>query len=60
MGKKYGVNRVLFSARKTFLIDENGILIHIIDNVNLHTHPKDIFSIFEAENLSDQSNYIKD
>jgi len=58
-GKEYGVNRIFFSARKTFLIDENGILIHIIDTVNLHTHPKDILSIFEAEKLSDQSNYIK-
>ena len=57
--KKYGVDRILFSARKTFLINENGILIHIIDTVNLHTHPKDILSIFEAEKLSDQSNYVK-
>jgi len=59
-GMKYGVNRILFPARKTFLIDENGILIHIIDNVNLHTHPRDVLSIFEAEKLSDQSNYIKE
>ncbi|MBH11089.1 MAG: hypothetical protein CMG74_12215 [Candidatus Marinimicrobia bacterium] len=56
-GKKYGVNRILFSSRKTFLIDENGVLVHIIENVNLHTHPKDILSIFEAEKLSDQSNF---
>ena len=55
-GIKYGVNRILFPARKTFLIDENGILIHIIDHVNLNTHPRDVLSIFEAEKLSDQSN----
>lgn len=58
-GSKYGVNRILFSSRKTFLIDENGILIHIIDNVNLHTHPKDILSIFQKENAPDQLNNIK-
>ena len=33
--------------RTTFLIDENGILIHIIDEVNLNTHPMDIIKIFE-------------
>ena len=53
---KYGVNRILFSSRKTFLINEDGILIHIIDNVNLHTHPKDILSIFQKENSSDKYN----
>lgn len=47
MGKKYGVSRFLFASRKTFLIDENGILIHIIDEVNLNTHPMDIIKIFE-------------
>ena len=60
IGKKYGVNRILFSARKTFLIDENGILIYIIDHVNLNTQPRDVLAIFEAEKLSDQSNYIKE
>ena len=47
IGKKYGVSRFFFASRKTFLIDENGILIHIIDEVNLNTHPMDIIKIFE-------------
>ncbi len=47
IGKKYGVNRFLFTARKTFLIDEKGILIDIIHSVNLHTHADDIISLFE-------------
>jgi len=51
VGKKYGVSRFLFPSRKTFLIDENGILIHIIDEVNLNTHPMDIIKIFEQAEI---------
>ena len=52
-GKKYGVNRFLFASRKTFLIDENGILIHIIDEVNLNTHPMDVLKAFENSIIGD-------
>lgn len=45
-GKKYGVNKILFASRKTFLIDEKGILVHIIDEVNLNSHPQDVLNIF--------------
>ena len=51
VGKKYGVSRFLFPSRKTFLIDENGILIHIIDEVNLNTHAMDIIKIFEQAEI---------
>ena len=47
VGVKYGVDRVFFTARKTFLINEKGLLIHIINEVNLNSHPRDILSIFE-------------
>ena len=55
VGKKYGVSRFLFPSRKTFLIDENGILIHIIDEVNLNTHPMDIIKIFEQAEVGVKS-----
>lgn len=47
VGKKYGVNNFLFTSRKTFLIDEKGILVHIIEEVNLNTHPLDVLKAFE-------------
>ena len=47
MGSDYGVNSFhFFPQRKTFLIDEKGILIHIFNNVDLNRHPKDILKIF--------------
>ena len=47
MGKAYGVNKFyFFPSRKTFLINEEGLLVHIYDNVNLHTHPEDILEFF--------------
>ena len=55
VGRKYGVGRFLFPSRKTFLIDENGILIHIIDEVNLNTHPMDIIKIFEQAEIGVKS-----
>ena len=53
VGKKYGVSRFLFASRKTFLIDENGILIHVIDEVNLNTHPMDVLKAFENSIIGD-------
>ena len=47
MGSEYGVNSFyFFPQRKTFLIDEKGILVHIFDSVNLSSHPKDILLKF--------------
>jgi peroxiredoxin len=40
------VNNFFFTSRKTFLIDEKGILVHIIDEVNLNSHPQDVLNIF--------------
>ncbi len=55
VGKIYGVSRFLFASRKTFLIDEKGILIHIIDEVNLNTHAMDIVKIFEKAKIGVKS-----
>lgn len=47
MGNAYAVNKwYFFPSRKTFLIDESGILIHIFDDVNLHSHSDDILKYF--------------
>ena len=47
MGNAFGVNKYyFFPSRKTFIIDKNGVLIHIFDDVNLHTHPEDILKFF--------------
>jgi len=47
MGKAFGVNKYyFFPSRKTFLINKEGVLIHIFDDVDLHTHPKDILRFF--------------
>ena len=49
VGSKYGVNRFFFTSRKTFLIDENGLLVHIVHSVNLNTHSDDIISLFKTK-----------
>tara|TARA_Y100000590_G_C15334670_1_gene869080 strand:+ start:247 stop:489 length:243 start_codon:yes stop_codon:yes gene_type:complete len=47
MGSKYGVNSFhFFPQRKTFLIDEEGILVHIFEDINLNSHPEDILKKF--------------
>tara|TARA_B100000886_G_C20312450_1_gene444463 strand:- start:264 stop:512 length:249 start_codon:yes stop_codon:yes gene_type:complete len=48
-GKAYDVSWYFFTSRKTFLIDENGILIHIIDSVDINTHASDIINLYENE-----------
>ena len=48
MGKLYGVNSFyFFPQRKTFLINEEGKLVHIIDSVNINSHANDILEIFK-------------
>ena len=48
-GRAYGVSWYFFTSRKTFLIDENGILIQTIDSVDINTHASDIITLFEKE-----------
>ena len=47
VGKAYGVNKYFFTSRKTFLINEKGILVHIIDSVDINTHASDILALFD-------------
>ena len=62
MGNAYGVNRFyFFPSRKTFLINEQGILIHVFDSVNLHSHPLDILEFFKEYNpgvINENINWI--
>lgn len=46
-GAYQGLLKLLVPARKTFLIDENGIIIHIFDNVDVEEHASAIIKIFE-------------
>ncbi len=44
--KSYGVNKFFFTSRKTFLIDEKGVLIKKIDSVDVSTHADQILKVF--------------
>ena len=44
--KSYGVNKFFFTSRKTFLIDENGILIKKINSVDVSTHAEEVLKLF--------------
>jgi len=48
VGRKYGVSWFFVTSRKTFLIDEKGILVHVIDSVDINTHATDILSLYES------------
>ena len=46
--KLYDANGWFFPKRKTFIIDRNGIIVHIIDPVNIETHNETILSILDS------------
>jgi len=52
--KKYGVYRGFFGfylpKRHTFLIDEDGIIVAIIEKVNTKNHAQQIITVFEQVN----------
>ena len=48
ISKLYDANGWLFPKRKTFIINKYGIIIHIIDPVNVNTHNDIIFSILDT------------
>ena len=48
MGELYDVNSFyFFPQRKTFLINEEGKLVHVINSVNIDSHANDILEIFK-------------
>ena len=46
VGKLYGVDKGLITARKTFLIDEDGKMIKIYEDVSVTTHGEDILNFW--------------
>ena len=49
VAKSYGVDRFFFSSRKTFLIDENGVLVKKIDSVDIDKHADEILALYESQ-----------
>ena len=47
----YGVDTYFFPKRVTFLIDENGIVFDIIDNISLNDYAEHIIQIFKKNNM---------
>ncbi len=45
-GAYQGIINMLFPQRMTFLIDEQGKVIHIFENVDISTHAQDILKAF--------------
>lgn len=47
ISKAYGAAGFLYSQRKTFLIDQKGIVFHVFSDINLQTQIGDILHYFE-------------
>ena len=45
----YGVDSFFFPSRKTFLIDENGVLVKKIDSVDIDKHADEILALYESQ-----------
>jgi peroxiredoxin Q/BCP len=50
VSKQYGTKGFLFPSRKTFVIDKNGELKKIFNNVDVHNHAAEILKLFSKEN----------
>jgi len=49
VSKQYGTKGFLFPSRKTFVIDKNGKLMNIFNNVDVHTHAAEILKLFSKK-----------
>ena len=50
VSKLYDSSGWFFPKRKTFIIDKNGIIVHIIDPVNVSNHNDIVLSIIDSLN----------
>ena len=57
--KLYGVDTYFFPKRVTFLIDENGIVFDIIDDMSLSDYAENIIKIFKKHNIESNDNIEK-
>jgi len=55
----YGVDTYFFPKRVTFLIDENGIVFDVIDNMSLSDYAENIIQIFKKHNIESNENIEK-
>ena len=55
----YGVYSYFFPQRVTFLIDENGIVFDIIDNISLTDYAESVIQIFKKNNIEFNENIEK-
>ena len=48
VSRLYGTQgRYPFASRRSFLIDESGTIIHVIKEVDVTTHSRDVLTVFE-------------
>ena len=59
VSKLYGVDTYFFPKRVTFLIDENGIVLDVIDNMSLSDYAENIIKIFKERNIKSNDNVKK-
>ena len=59
VSKLYGVDTYFFPKRVTFLIDENGIVFDVIDDMSLSDYAKNIIQIFKKHKIESNENIKK-
>ena len=59
VSKLYGVDTYFFPKRVTFLIDENGIVFDVIDDMSLGDYAENIIQIFKKHNIKSNDNIKK-
>ncbi len=59
VSKLYGVDTYFFPKRVTFLIDENGIVFNVIDDMSLSDYAENIIKIFKKNNIESNANIEK-
>ena len=59
VSKLYGVDTYFFPKRVTFLIDENGIVFDIIDDMSLSDYAENVIKIFKNHNIKPNDNIKK-
>ena len=59
VSKLYGVDTYFFPKRVTFLIDENGIVFNVIDDMSLSDYAENVIKIFKKNNIKSNANIEK-
>ena len=59
VSKLYGVDTYFFPKRVTFLIDGNGIVFDVIDDMSLSDYAENVIQIFKKHNIESNENIKK-